>query len=501
MGRRTSSGQVREIDVVMAGGGALGIAYVGALRALQDHGLWPVRVAGTSAGSLVGALVAAGYNATELEWLLASPDTHTPRPDSLPRSITQPINLSTFLDPPRSSGDLSLATMRRTHLWKAIKLNAVDELFGKELKRLPTRGKLADELTDRVVGLSLGKFDPFRQRIRRVLDTALHFYPEETPAIRSFLPGTLEQLRTDIADAAWKAFTDAVTEYRLLVNWAFEGGLFEGRVLYETVKELIEAKLGDQTGEPVSPVRFKDLPMELAVTAANVSHPDRSKRLQIHTRLTAGNMEVAQAVRDSTSVPMFFRPSKYTETDTTFEIMDGGIICNYPFWLFTGGHEGYLHPKAVDHARPKLGLIVDPDLDAPPEWECPAPKWHRPGSTEGIPPHGTDALAQNPEFEFLSPEGPLGEFVGIERALRVVDIIVTSETTLTEQWRSAVRATYPYYEAFIPLRGFHWLDFTANADATTWRSMVDRGYEATKRVLIEAGLIPGSAERDNPYRA
>jgi hypothetical protein len=308
-------------------------------------------------------------------------------------------------------------------------------------------------------------------------------------------------LRTDIADAAWTAFTDAVTEYRLLVNWAFEGGLFEGRVLYETTRALVEAKVGDRSSESVSPIRFRDLQMDLAVISANVSHPDRAKRLQVHTKLTAGNMEVAQAVRDSTSVPMFFRPRRHTKTGTTFEIMDGGIICNYPFWLFTGGHEGYLRPKAVDHARPKLGLIVDPDLDAPAEWGCPAPKWYRPGSTDGMPPRDIDALAQNPEFEFLSSMAPLGEFAGIERALRVVDVIVTSELTLTERWRSAVRGTYPYDEVPIPLRGFHWLDFTVNADTSTWRSMIDRGYEATKRVLIESGLIEGSDGQDNPYRA
>ena len=48
-------------DLVLEGGGVKGIAHLGAIHALHDRGItiYP-RVAGTSAGSIVGALVAAG---------------------------------------------------------------------------------------------------------------------------------------------------------------------------------------------------------------------------------------------------------------------------------------------------------------------------------------------------------------------------------------------------------------------------------------------------------
>lgn len=50
-------------DLVLEGGGVKGIAHVGAVHALHDRGVtaYP-RVAGTSAGSIVGALVAAGLS-------------------------------------------------------------------------------------------------------------------------------------------------------------------------------------------------------------------------------------------------------------------------------------------------------------------------------------------------------------------------------------------------------------------------------------------------------
>jgi predicted acylesterase/phospholipase RssA len=46
-------------DLVLEGGGVLGIGHVGAISALDEAGYSFARVAGTSAGSIVGALVAA----------------------------------------------------------------------------------------------------------------------------------------------------------------------------------------------------------------------------------------------------------------------------------------------------------------------------------------------------------------------------------------------------------------------------------------------------------
>jgi NTE family protein len=43
-------------DLVLAGGGVKGIGHAGAVAALRDAGYTFPRVAGTSAGSIVGAL-------------------------------------------------------------------------------------------------------------------------------------------------------------------------------------------------------------------------------------------------------------------------------------------------------------------------------------------------------------------------------------------------------------------------------------------------------------
>lgn len=56
-----------KIAIALGGGAARGFAHVGVLKALESHGIYPQIVVGTSAGSLVGALYAAGYSGFELQ--------------------------------------------------------------------------------------------------------------------------------------------------------------------------------------------------------------------------------------------------------------------------------------------------------------------------------------------------------------------------------------------------------------------------------------------------
>jgi len=62
------------VDVVLQGGGVLGIGYVGVFKALSENGYKVERCAGTSAGSVVAALIMAGYNYEELEDILKNTD-------------------------------------------------------------------------------------------------------------------------------------------------------------------------------------------------------------------------------------------------------------------------------------------------------------------------------------------------------------------------------------------------------------------------------------------
>src|SRR4051794_11382973 len=55
------------VDLVFEGGGVKGIGLAGAFAALEQRGFTPKSVAGTSAGAITAALVAAGYSSKELD--------------------------------------------------------------------------------------------------------------------------------------------------------------------------------------------------------------------------------------------------------------------------------------------------------------------------------------------------------------------------------------------------------------------------------------------------
>ena len=63
-----------KVGLVLSGGGAAGIAHIGVLKALEENGVPIDYIVGTSAGSLVGGLYAAGYSPEEMEQYVLSED-------------------------------------------------------------------------------------------------------------------------------------------------------------------------------------------------------------------------------------------------------------------------------------------------------------------------------------------------------------------------------------------------------------------------------------------
>ncbi|MDX1414164.1 MAG: patatin-like phospholipase family protein [Candidatus Promineifilaceae bacterium] len=78
------------LDLVFSGGGAKGIAHIGALMELEKRGLTYRRVVGTSSGSIMALMLAAGYNTDEM---VAAITERTP---------DGKIIMASFLDTPAS---------------------------------------------------------------------------------------------------------------------------------------------------------------------------------------------------------------------------------------------------------------------------------------------------------------------------------------------------------------------------------------------------------------
>ncbi|MFR9513081.1 MAG: patatin-like phospholipase family protein [Rikenellaceae bacterium] len=65
-------GSAQSVGVVMSGGGAKGLYHIGVLEALEENGIPIDYVAGTSMGSIVAGLYAAGYSPAEMRAIVTS---------------------------------------------------------------------------------------------------------------------------------------------------------------------------------------------------------------------------------------------------------------------------------------------------------------------------------------------------------------------------------------------------------------------------------------------
>ncbi|MCM3715261.1 patatin-like phospholipase family protein [Halalkalibacter oceani] len=218
-----------KVDGVFAGGGVKAFAFVGALQVMEEKGYAFERLAGTSAGSIIAALIKAGYQSGELYTLL-------------------------------------------------------DELDVESLK---------DERM-------------------------------------SYLPFPMMK---------W-------------IHLYFKLGLYRGDRLEAWMKQLLDAK-GIRT--------FADLPHgSLRIIASDLSRgrllvlPDDLKEYGVIPE----KFPVARAVRMSCSIPFFFEPVKmYNRTDggKGSYIVDGGVLSNFPMWLFMDG-------KKRKGKRPVIGFQLTPEL-------------------------------------------------------------------------------------------------------------------------------------------
>lgn len=74
------------VGLVLSGGGAKGLAHIGALKIIEEAGVKIDYIGGTSMGAIIGALYASGYSASELDSIFRKTDLNILIQDNLPRS-------------------------------------------------------------------------------------------------------------------------------------------------------------------------------------------------------------------------------------------------------------------------------------------------------------------------------------------------------------------------------------------------------------------------------
>ncbi|MEX0288535.1 MAG: patatin-like phospholipase family protein, partial [Flavobacteriaceae bacterium] len=107
-----------KVGLVLSGGGAKGLAHIGALKVIEEAGVEIDYIGGTSMGAIVGALYASGYSATALDSIFRNTEFTSLIQDNLPRSaktfyekedseryaLTLPFNDFKISFPPAISG-------------------------------------------------------------------------------------------------------------------------------------------------------------------------------------------------------------------------------------------------------------------------------------------------------------------------------------------------------------------------------------------------------------
>ncbi|SHI44101.1 patatin-like phospholipase family protein [Flavobacterium terrae] len=74
-----------KIGLVLSGGGAKGLAHIGALKEIEKAGIKIDYIGGTSMGAIIGGLYAAGYTANELDSIFRDVNTDALIQDNIPR--------------------------------------------------------------------------------------------------------------------------------------------------------------------------------------------------------------------------------------------------------------------------------------------------------------------------------------------------------------------------------------------------------------------------------
>src|SRR5690554_213506 len=74
-----------KVGLVLSGGGAKGLAHIGALKIIEESGVRIDYIGGTSMGAIIGSLYAAGYSAHQLDSIFKTIDTDALVQDYIPR--------------------------------------------------------------------------------------------------------------------------------------------------------------------------------------------------------------------------------------------------------------------------------------------------------------------------------------------------------------------------------------------------------------------------------
>jgi NTE family protein len=317
-----------QYDMVLEGGGAKGVAFIGALQAMEARGATARRVIGTSAGAISAVLIAAGFSSDDMKTAM----------ESMPGGeVGNPFDQ--FLDTPEG---FEQDTIRNSFLAR---------LFAEAIPAAVAPAAVAG------FGRGFGALAGFVSEA--VTDSAA------------------EKVHSKLASNK-----DHGGLYRNVFSLLERGGLYEGGVFVRWLAGWLEHEHVGLSNYSLR--RFHSWLQEHAdnpVNEINLLVTDVTKRRSlVLNHRTAPHVPLVAAVRMSMSFPFAWQEviwqtawQKYmdvdeeggsTELDVAGDtIIDGGVLSNFPLYLLTESSDRVLAlmDRTPGDCEP-LGLLIDEQL-------------------------------------------------------------------------------------------------------------------------------------------
>jgi NTE family protein len=179
----------------------------------------------------------------------------------------------------------------------------------------------------------------------------------------------LDKEKMDFAKFQDQTFLDRFGRPGDITQFLASGGMHSGKYFLDWIRKLLAAKgvskFGDLRKEGEAD---ENRQYHLQLIASDVS--SRSMLVLPKNARDIGSdpdqLEVAEAIRMSMSIPVFFEPVKVGG----HQIVDGGVLSNFPIWLFDA-------PEGTTPTYPTFGLLLvapnqkEPLIPQPPGAQVP----------------------------------------------------------------------------------------------------------------------------------
>lgn len=161
-------------------------------------------------------------------------------------------------------------------------------------------------------------------------------------------------IRDKMTNMSFDEFHDTTSYTFRIINLLTSVGINDGSYFTEWIQYIIRY----QTANPETTFMeaFQMYGIELVITGTNVN----TGKTEYFSYKTTPNMPLWIAMRISTAIPIFFTPVIYNEQ----VYVDGGILSNYPIWIFDNDNSYEVDLTRMDEYNPKtLGFKLESDYD------------------------------------------------------------------------------------------------------------------------------------------